>query len=313
MRTLNLGILAHVDAGKTSLTERLLYAAGVIDHIGRVDDGDTQTDTLALERQRGITIKSAVTSFMINDITVNLIDTPGHPDFIAEVERVLDVLDGVVLVISAVEGVQAQTRVLMRALQRLELPVLIFVNKIDRAGAQSADLVPEIERRLGITGLPMGTVYDAGRRNARYVADSDADPEVRLRMADALTKADDQLLADYLAAGDLPADRLRAALTAQTRTRQLHPVFFGSAVTGAGVPELMSGIGELLPAREPARTRAGAVVFKIDRGPQGEKICYLRVFGGDFGVRDVVPIWSVDGSLVGESKITAAKIFANGA
>src|SRR3989440_6916469 len=137
MRILNLGILAHVDAGKTTLTERLLFAAGVIDEIGRVDDGTTQTDTLALERQRGITIKSAVVSFPIDDVTVNLIDTPGHPDFIAEVERVLSVLDGAVLVISAVEGVQAQTRVLMRTLQRLKTPTLIFVNKIDRAGADT--------------------------------------------------------------------------------------------------------------------------------------------------------------------------------
>src|ERR671924_1921230 len=135
MRTLNLGILAHVDAGKTSLTERLLYNAGVIDKIGRVDDGNTQTDTLALERQRGITIKAAVVSFVVGDVTVNLIDTPGHPDFIAEVERVLNVLDGAVLVISAVEGVQPQTRILMRALRRLHVPTLIFVNKIDRAGA----------------------------------------------------------------------------------------------------------------------------------------------------------------------------------
>src|ERR687894_2707236 len=135
MRTLNLGIVAHVDAGKTTLTERLLHAAGVIDAIGRVDAGNTQTDTLTLERQRGITIKSAVVSFVIDDVTVNLIDTPGHPDFIAEVERVLGVLDGAVLVVSAVEGVQAQTLVLMRALQRLHVPTLIFVNKIDRAGA----------------------------------------------------------------------------------------------------------------------------------------------------------------------------------
>jgi len=102
---LNLGIVAHVDAGKTTLTERLLHAAGVIDRIGSVDHGDTQTDTLELERRRGITIKAAVVSFVVDDVTVNLIDTPGHPDFIAEVERVLDVLDGAVLVISAVEGV----------------------------------------------------------------------------------------------------------------------------------------------------------------------------------------------------------------
>src|SRR3990172_8797780 len=148
MRTLNLGILAHVDAGKTTLTERLLYTAGVIDEIGSVDDGSTQTDSLALEQQRGITIKSAIVSFVINDVAVNLIDTPGHPDFIAEVERVLSVLDGAVLVISAVEGVQPQSRVLMRTLQRLHIPTLIFVNKIDRGGAQDERVLQDIAEKL---------------------------------------------------------------------------------------------------------------------------------------------------------------------
>src|SRR5258708_11475378 len=142
---LNLGILAHVDAGKTSLTERLLYAAGVIDEIGSVDDGSTQTDTLALERQRGITIRSAVASFAVGPVTVNLLDTPGHPDFIAEVERVLGVLDGAILVVSAVEGGRAQTRVLMRTLQRLGVPTLLFLHKIDRARADT---------RGGLQGIP---------------------------------------------------------------------------------------------------------------------------------------------------------------
>src|SRR4051794_36975481 len=147
MRTLNLGILAHVDAGKTTLTERLLYAAGVIDAIGSVDRGTTQTDSLALEQRRGITIKSAVVSFVIDDVGVNLIDTPGHPDFIAEVERVLNVLDGAVLVVSAVEGVQVQTRVLMRALERLRIPTLLFVNKVDRRGANCARVLNDIAER----------------------------------------------------------------------------------------------------------------------------------------------------------------------
>jgi len=141
---LNLGILAHVDAGKTTLTERLLHNSGVIDELGSVDDGNTQTDTLALERARGITIKAAVVSFVAGDVAVNLIDTPGHPDFIAEVERVLGVLDGAVLVVSAVEGVQAQTRVLMRALRRLAIPALIFVNKTDRRGADPARVLREL-------------------------------------------------------------------------------------------------------------------------------------------------------------------------
>src|SRR6478609_641126 len=141
MQTVNIGIVAHVDAGKTSLTERLLFDTGVIDRLGSVDAGTTQTDTGDLERRRGITITSAVASFDIGDHTVNLIDTPGHPDFIAEVERALGVLDGAVLVVSAVEGVQAHTRLLMRALRRLRIPTLVFVNKIDRAGAQDQRLL----------------------------------------------------------------------------------------------------------------------------------------------------------------------------
>src|SRR5437588_4173397 len=165
MSTVNLGILAHVDAGKTSLTERLLFAAGVIDSVGRVDDGSTQTDSLALERQRGITIKSAVVSFAIDDVTVNLIDTPGHPDFIAEVERVLSVLDGAVLVISVVEGVQSQTTLLMRALQRLRVPTLIFVNKIDRSGADCERVLDAIADRLSPAIIPMGSVSDVGTRS----------------------------------------------------------------------------------------------------------------------------------------------------
>ena len=141
MRTLNLGILAHVDAGKTTLSERLLYTAGAIDHVGSVDAGTTQTDSLELERERGITIRSAVASFLVGDLAVNLVDTPGHPDFIAEVERVLGVLDGAVLVVSAVEGVQPQTPLLFRALQRLRVPTLIFVNKVDRAGADDTRVI----------------------------------------------------------------------------------------------------------------------------------------------------------------------------
>jgi small GTP-binding protein len=168
MRYLNLGILAHVDAGKTTLTERLLYAAGIIDEIGRVDDGTTQTDTLELERQRGITIKAAVVSFVVEDVTINLIDTPGHPDFIAEVERVLSVLDGAVLVISAVEGVQSQTRILMGTLRRLGIPTLIFVNKIDRRGAREAGLLRDIADRLTPSVIAMGSTHALGARTASF-------------------------------------------------------------------------------------------------------------------------------------------------
>ena len=169
-KQLNLGILAHVDAGKTTLTERLLYEAGVIDDVGSVDDGTTQTDTLALEQQRGITIKSAVTSFAVDDVHVNLIDTPGHPDFIAEVERVLSVLDGAVLVISAVEGVQPQTRILMRVLERLDVPTLMFVNKIDRAGADDGQVLRVISEQLTSAIVPMGAAQRARRAHRAVLA-----------------------------------------------------------------------------------------------------------------------------------------------
>jgi small GTP-binding protein len=187
--TLNLGILAHVDAGKTTLTERLLHAAGVIDEVGSVDDGTTQTDTLPLERQRGITIKSAVVSFAIDDVTVNLIDTPGHPDFIAEVERVLSVLDGAVLVISAVEGVQPQTRVLMRALARLGVPTLMFVNKIDRPGADCERVLQAISERLTPAIVPLGSVREPGTRAARFTPSGAADAAFAARLADVLAGA----------------------------------------------------------------------------------------------------------------------------
>ena len=173
-RTLNLGILAHVDAGKTTLSERLLYAAGVITQVGSVDAGTTQTDTLALERQRGITIRSAVVSLSIAGTAVNLIDTPGHPDFIAEVDRVLGVLDGAVLVISAVEGVQPQTRVLMRALARLRVPTLLFVNKVDRAGADPDAVIAAMTRRLSPGVVAADTSSEGARASmAERLADHD--------------------------------------------------------------------------------------------------------------------------------------------
>ncbi|MEN3358164.1 MAG: ribosomal protection tetracycline resistance protein, partial [Mycobacteriales bacterium] len=172
MRTVNIGILAHVDAGKTSLTERLLYDSGVIARLGSVDAGTTQTDTGAIERRRGITIRSAVTAFTAGDRLVNVIDTPGHSDFVAEVERALGVLDGAVLVLSAVEGVQAHTRVLMRILRSLRLPTLIFVNKIDRVGARAGDLVADIAATLTPRVAPLGTVRGLGTAAAEYVEDT---------------------------------------------------------------------------------------------------------------------------------------------
>jgi ribosomal protection tetracycline resistance protein len=282
-RTLNLGILAHVDAGKTTLTERLLYEAGVIRVLGRVDDGTTQTDTMALEQERGITIKSAVVSFEIRDVRVNLIDTPGHPDFIAEVERVLGVLDGAVLVISAVEGVQAQTPLLMRALRRLEVPTILFLNKTDRRGADPPRVLREIEERLTPAVAPVDSADD---------------------VLSALAENDEALLAAYVDGDGITPGRLREELAAQTARSLVHPVFVGSAKTGEGIDELMSGIAELLPARAgDADAPLSGTVFKVDRGRGGEKIAYARLFAGTVRVRD----------RLGENqKITALSVFDGG-
>jgi ribosomal protection tetracycline resistance protein len=306
---LNLGIVAHVDAGKTTLTERLLHAAGVIDRIGSVDHGDTQTDTLELERQRGITIKAAVVSFVIDDVTVNLIDTPGHPDFIAEVERVLDVLDGAVLVISAVEGVQAQTLVLMRALQRLRIPTLLFVNKIDRAGADAERVLRAVAERLTPAVIPVGCVHDLGTRAAGFTAWGGGDPAFRARLAELVAERDAGILEAYVddeAGVELP--RLRRALAAQTGRAQVHPVFFGSAITGAGVEPLMAGVAELLPAAAGDADGPGSgLVFKVERGPSGDRIAYARMFSGTVHTRERLRF----GHDV-EDKVTAISVFERG-
>jgi len=309
MRTLNLGILAHVDAGKTTLTERLLYAAGVIDEIGSVDDGSTQTDSLALERQRGITIKSAVVSFVVDDVTVNLIDTPGHPDFIAEVERVLNVLDGAVLVISAVEGVQPQTRVLMRTLQRLHIPTLIFVNKIDRGGAHDERVLQGISERLAPAIIPMGSASGLGTRAASYTPFGAADTGFTARLVDLLADHDDAILAAYVD-GETTVSyrRRRGELAAQTGRALVHPVFFGSAITGAGVDALIAGISELLPAAEgDADGPVSGSVFKVERGPAGEKVAYVRMFSGTVRTRDRLRFRRDH-----EAKVTAVSVFDRG-
>ncbi|MFC9863457.1 MULTISPECIES: GTP-binding protein [unclassified Streptomyces] len=314
MHTLNLGILAHVDAGKTSLTERLLHAAGVIDEIGSVDDGSTQTDSLDLERQRGITIKSAVVSFVIDDIAVNLIDTPGHPDFIAEVERVLGVLDGAVLVVSAVEGVQAQTRVLMRTLRRLRIPTLIFVNKTDRAGAQYEQTLASIAERLSPDVVAMGSARGLGTRDACGTPFTAADTAFTAALTDLLTAHDDDLLAAYVEDPTaVPYERLRGELAAQTGRALVHPVFFGSAATGAGIADLVAGITGLLPtAAGDAHGPASGTVFKVDRGPAGEKIAYVRMFTGTVRTREVLRFRSADGTQ-GEGKVSAISVFDRGA
>ncbi len=307
MRTLNLGILAHVDAGKTTLTERLLFTTGAIDHIGTVDAGTTQTDSLELERERGITIRSAVASFLVGDLAVNLVDTPGHPDFIAEVERVLGVLDGAILVVSAVEGVQPQTPLLFRALQRLGVPTLIFVNKIDRAGADPDRVVETMRRRLAPAMVPMSRVLDAGSRAVTVKPFTGEDGGHGAALVEMLAEGDDTILRAYVRdEAAIPYARLWEQLAVQTRRGIVHPVFFGSAWYGIGVGQLLAGIEDLLPANgADATAPVSGRVFKIERAAGGERVAYVRVFAGTLRPRQRVRVGGGE-----DAKPTSIKVFA---
>jgi ribosomal protection tetracycline resistance protein len=291
LRNLTLGIVAHVDAGKTSLTERLLHAAGVVDEPGSVDAGTTRTDSLELERRRGITIRAAVVSFEVDGMKINLIDTPGHPDFIAEVERSLGVLDGAVLVVSAVEGVQPQTRILWRALRRLAVPTLLFVNKIDRGGADVERVLAALRSTLSPDVVAMSAVHGQGTRAAHVTPTRDG-------WLDVLARHDDALLASYVA-GEPVGDLCEALAAAVGR---VHPVYAGSAMTGAGVDALVDGLTRLLPTPDGDGPVAGTV-FKVDRGPAGERIAYVRMFAGAVAVRDRLP----------SGRVTAVHVFDRGA
>jgi ribosomal protection tetracycline resistance protein len=307
MRTLNLGILAHVDAGKTTLTERLLFTAGAIDRVGSVDAGTTQTDSLDLERERGITIRSAVASFLVGDLAVNLVDTPGHPDFIAEVERVLSVLDGAVLVVSAVEGVQPQTPLLFRALHRLRVPTMIFVNKIDRAGADPERVLESMARRLSPGVVPMGTVQSPGTREAAFVPFAPDDDGHRTRLTEILAERDEAILRAYVGDEAAPSpSRLRAEVAAQTRRGWVHPVYFGSAARGVGIDALLAGADELLSGAhgDPDADVSGRV-FKIERTVSGERVAYVRLFAGTLRPRQRVRVGGGE-----EAKPTSIKVFA---
>ncbi len=308
MKALSLGILAHIDAGKTSTTERLLYDTGVIEELGAVDAGTTHTDTMDQERRRGITIQAAVTAFAIDDVQVSLVDTPGHPDFIAEIERVLDILDGVVLVISSVEGIQAQTRVLFRAVKRMGIPCLLFANKIDRLGARYESLLDEIRVRLTPAVTPLGYCSNIGDRIADYHAFRRAPDSIRQDLIEILAENDDEVLRQFVEGSENIDDQLiRKALVEQARQGLVHPIVFGSAITGKGIEDLLRAIVRFLPAREhPTDGKAKGTIFKIERGKSGAKICFAKILSGTLRARERIKIGEKD------QRVSAIQVFENG-
>ena len=310
MRTLNLGILAHVDAGKTTLTERLLFTAGAIDHVGSVDAGTTQTDSLELERERGITIRSAVASFLVGDLAVNLVDTPGHPDFIAEVERVLGVLDGAVLVVSAVEGVQPQTPLLFRALQRLRVPTLIFVNKIDRAGADPERVVEAMARRLSpaVVADGRGPRRRAPRRDVRAVRPRTTTPIGRRspRSSPSTTRR-----SSARTSATRRRSRTRGCASSwrcRPGSGSVHPVFFGSAAHGRRRSTRCSPASTSSCSarrRRPGGAASRAACSRSSGRPSGERVAYVRLFAGTLRPRQRVRVGGGE-----EAKATSIRVFA---
>ncbi|MFJ9553473.1 GTP-binding protein [Nocardiopsis sp. NPDC101807] len=290
---LNIGIVAHVDAGKTSLTERLLFDAGAVDRLGSVDSGDTRTDSGRIERERGITVRTAVASFRAGPVQINLVDTPGHTDFVAEVERALTVLDGAVLVLSAVEGVQAHTRVLMRTLRDAGLPVALFVNKTDRRGARPDGVFEDVRRLLSPDAVALNRVRGAGTPGARTLPLDRDDPAAGEALAEVLAAHDDDLLARLVDGRPAPpAPELDRMLAAQVARGLVHPVLFGSAITGAGAPALVGALTGLFPATAPAPGTADpeprGTVFAVERSASGEKTGYVRLRSGRLAERDRV-------------------------
>ena len=264
MKQLTLGILAHVDAGKTTLSEAMLYLSGAIRKAGRVDNRDAFLDTYELERERGITIFSKQAVFAYDDLKITLLDTPGHVDFSAEMERTLQVLDAAVLVIGASDGVQGHTVTLWKLLKRYQVPVFLFVNKMDQQGTDQDVLMRELCDRLG-GGL---TNFSEENKNT---------------LLEELAMCDEELLNCFLEKGDISEELIRKAIA----QRKVFPCFFGSALKLFGVRELMEGIVRYMPISGYPK-EFGARVFKITRDNQGNRLTHMKITGGCLKARDVL-------------------------
>lgn len=289
INTINLGIVAHVDAGKTTVTENLLYHGHVIDKIGRVDNGDTQTDTMELEKARGITIKASAISFNYKDVKINILDTPGHIDFISEVERSLSVLDGAVLVVSAVEGVQSQTKVLFNTLKKLNIPTIIFINKLDRIGSNANKVYKEIRKLLSEKAVLMQNCANEASKEVKIIDNFDSE-ELYNRLLDVLSELDEEILNEYLEKEYVNKDLINKKISLYSSEGLIYPVFLGSAGLNIGTDLLLNKILNYFSINNNNDNELSGVVFKIERTASNEKKAYVRMFGGEVNVRDVIRI-----------------------
>jgi ribosomal protection tetracycline resistance protein len=283
LKRLNIGILAHVDAGKTTITEQILFQSGALREIGSVDKGTSATDNLAIERDRGISIRLATAGFEYNGCKINIIDTPGHIDFCAEVEYSLRALDAVVLVVSAAEGVQGHTISLFNAIQEMRIPCVIFINKIDRVAVNIKNVMSDIwvsltPHAILLQSLEEGVITSKWNRAIQEVA-----------IVEQVIEFHDELLDKYLEGESLSFESLNTALNECIDTSQLYPVLIGSAKNGLGIEALIELIGSRFSqAYVDDNIKFSAVVFKVEHDKTLGKMAYLRIFSGCLRPRDSI-------------------------
>lgn len=272
MKKLVIGILAHVDAGKTTLSERLLYLCGVIRQIGRVDYGDTFLDNYELEKERGITIFSKQAILKTEDVEVTLLDTPGHVDFSAEMERTLQVLDYAILVINGMDGVQSHTMTLWRLLERYQIPTFLFVNKMDQNGTDHEALLADLKAHLHENCVDFGKIQENDEENT-----------LTSDQMENIAVCDETLLEKYLETGSIEEEEITELIT----QRKIFPCYFGSALKEDGVEDFWNGVQKY--TREPKRpVEFGAKVFKIARDEQGNRLTYMKITGGSLKAKTML-------------------------
>ena len=277
-----LGIFAHANAGKTTITEHLLYHTDVIDQIGRVDTGNTVTDNMNIEKERGITVRDSIVSFNINEKNIQLIDTPGHVDFSAEVERAINVLDGAVLVISGVEGLEAQTYTIWRALKEKNVPVIFFINKMDRKGANYNRVVAELQNNLKVPTLTLTNVVKNKDDSLTVSPASKAD------IIEELSLVDDEVLEKYVNSETMTDDYIKEKMIKLANDQKIFPIIGGSALTDVGINDLVDCIYNYLPSTKKSfDDDMSAYVFMI-RINDSIKNSYIKVLNGSLSNRDVI-------------------------
>ncbi|AFU68334.1 ribosome protection translation G-like protein factor that confers tetracycline resistance TetM/TetO-like protein [Psychroflexus torquis ATCC 700755] len=289
--TINIGILAHVDAGKTTLTEQFLYNSGAIKILGSVDKGSTRTDSLDIEKERGISIKAATTSFEWKGVKINLIDTPGHVDFSSEVERVLCIVDTAVLVVSAVEGVQAHTLNIWDSLKELQIPTLIFINKIDRQGADAETTIAQLEHDLKAKPVVLFSSENEGLTNAAItsVFNTSTHTEIKEKTIEHLLECEEHLLERFLNSESITDDDYLQRIRRLTIDNMITPVYTGIAKKNIGVTELMDGIIDYCPTSKTTTTKElSAFVFKLEHHKIYGTMAHVKVFSGELSSKSTI-------------------------